>query len=101
MWYAIYGRKGMMESDRWRDGVARVHLFQEGASLTEQDIAYNPRPAVDTELSRSVGSHGGGDFYTMHYFLEKLLDRPGARRRSTSTRRWDMALPGILATSPS
>ena len=85
-----------MESDRWGEGVSRVHLFQEGSALTGQDIAYNPRPAVDTELSRSVGSHGGGDFYTMHYFLEKLLDRPGGSEVIDVYQALDMALPGIL-----
>jgi len=96
VWYSIYGRKGMMESDRWQQGVQRVHFFQEDGPLTGQDIAYNPRPAVDTELSRSVGSHGGGDFYTMHYFLEKLLDRPGGSETIDVYQALDMALPGIL-----
>jgi predicted dehydrogenase len=96
VWYSVYGRKGMMESDRWRDGVSRVHFFQEGGELTGQEIAYNPKPAVDTELSRSVGSHGGGDFYTMHYFLEKLLDRPGGSETIDVYQALDMSLPGIL-----
>jgi len=96
VWYSIYGQKGMMESDRWQQGVNRVHIFQEGNPLTEQDIAYDPKPAVDTELSRSVGSHGGGDFYTMHYFLEKLLGRPGGSEVIDVYQALDMALPGIL-----
>ncbi|MDD3214050.1 MAG: hypothetical protein PHY64_10265, partial [Eubacteriales bacterium] len=96
VWYSIYGRKGMMESDRWQQGVNRVHIFQEGGELTEQDIAYNPKPVVDTELSRSVGSHGGGDFYTMHYFLEKVLGRPGGEQAIDVYQALDMALPGIL-----
>ncbi len=94
--YSIYGQKGMMESDRWQQGVNRVHFFQEGNPLTEQDIAYCPKPAVDTELSRSIGTHSGGDFYTMHYFLDKLLDRPGGAEAIDVYQALDMALPGIL-----
>jgi predicted dehydrogenase len=96
VWYSIYGQKGMMESDRWQQGVNQVHFFQENNPLTEQDIAYTPKPAVDTDLSRSVGTHGGGDFYTMHYFLEKLLGRPGGAEAIDVYQALDMALPGIL-----
>lgn len=96
VWYAVYGRKGMMESDRWQQGTQRVHFFHEGDPLTTQDIAYAPRPAVDTALSRVVSSHGGGDFYTMHYFLEKLLGREDGERCIDIYQALDMALPGIL-----
>lgn len=96
VWYSVYGRKGMMESDRWQQGVQQVHFFQEGHSLTEQDIVYTPKPAVDTALSRSIGSHGGGDFYTMHYFLEKILEREGGEHCIDVYQALDMALPGIL-----
>ncbi len=96
VWYSVYGRGGMMESDRWQQGIQRLHVFKEGDPLTGNDVAYNPRPAVDTALAGSVGSHGGGDFYTMHYFLEKLLDREGGQHCIDVYQALDMALPGIL-----
>lgn len=66
IWYSIYGKKGMMESDRWHEGVDRIHVFQEGNSLTDTEYSYQPKSRVDSELSRMIRTHGGGDFYTMH-----------------------------------
>ena len=96
IWYAIYGQKGMMESDRWQEGVSKVNLYQEGDGLTNAQIGYAPRPRVDTRLSRIISTHGGGDFYTMHYFLEKLLEREGGDQCIDVYQALDMSLPGIL-----
>jgi predicted dehydrogenase len=97
IWYSIYGQKGMMESDRWHDGVARIHLFKEGDSLTETEVSYHPRARVDTALSRLIQGHGGGDFYTMHYFLEKILGRSGGEESIDVYQAIDMGITGILA----
>ena len=97
VWYSIYGKKGMMESDRWHDGISRIFLHQEGNTLTENEISYKPKPRVDNELSRMISTHGGGDFYTMHYFLERLLDRTGGEDCIDVYQALDMGLPGILA----
>lgn len=97
IWYSIYGKKGMIESDRWHEGVSRVHLFKEGDMLTDTEISYQPKPRVDTELARMISTHGGGDFYTMHYFLEKILGRPEGEECIDVYQALDMGLPGILA----
>jgi len=97
IWYSIYGKKGMIESDRWHEGVSRVHLFKEGDALTDTEISYQPKPRVDTELARVISTHGGGDFYTMHYFLEKILGRPEGEECIDVYQALDMGLPGILA----
>ena len=97
IWYSIYGQKGMMESDRWHDGVSRIHLFKEGDNLTDTEVSYRPKPMVDTELARLTSTHGGGDFYTMHYFLEKILGRPAGEECIDVYQALDMGLPGILA----
>jgi hypothetical protein len=97
IWYSIYGKKGMMESDRWHEGVSRIHLFKEGNSLTDTEVSYRPKPKVDTELARQIATHGGGDFYTMHYFLEKILGRPDGEECIDVYQALDMGLPGILA----
>lgn len=97
IWYAIYGEKGMMESDRWHEGVSKVNLFTEGNSLTATEVSYRPRPVVDSTLSKLTSTHGGGDFYTMHYFLEKILGRPAGENCIDVYQALDMSVPGILA----
>lgn len=97
IWYSIYGRKGMIESDRWNEGVSRINLFKEGDSLTATEISYRPRPIVDSKLAQLTSTHGGGDFYTMHYFLEKILGRPSGEQCIDVYQALDMSLPGILA----
>lgn len=97
IWYSIYGKKGMMESDRWHEGISRIYIYKEGNSQSDTEISYKPKPRVDTNLSRMISSHGGGDFYTMHYFLEKLLERPDGEECIDVYQALDMGLPGILA----
>ena len=97
IWYSIYGTKGMMESDRWHEGVSRVHLFREGNEQTASEISYRPTPRVSSDLARRTSTHGGGDFYTMHYFLEKILGRPDGEACIDVYQALDMSLPGILA----
>jgi predicted dehydrogenase len=97
IWYSIYGTKGMMESDRWHEGVNRIHLYREGHSQYDTEISYCPKPTVDTKLSRQTRGHGGGDFYTMHYFLEKILGRPAGDLCIDVFQALDMSMPGILA----
>ena len=96
-WYCIYGQKGMMETDRWHENVYRLNVFKEGDPLTETEISYRPKPRVDTRLSRMISGHGGGDFYTMHYFLEKVLGRSGGEEVIDVYTALDMGVPGILA----
>ena len=96
-WYCIYGKKGMMESDRWHQNVYRLNVFRDGDGITETEISYRPKPRVDTRLSRETREHGGGDFYTMHYFLEKILGRPDGEECIDVYQALDMGLPGILA----
>lgn len=97
IWYAIYGEKGMMESDRWHEGVSKVNLFTEGNDLTATEVSYRPRPVVDSTLAKLTSTHGGGDFYTMHYFLEKILGRPAGENCIDVYQALDMGVPGILA----
>ncbi len=75
VWYCIYGDKGMMESDRWHEGVHRIHLFRDEEKITDYEVSYRPKPRVTSKLAAMTSGHGGSDFYTMHYFLEKVLGR--------------------------
>lgn len=97
IWYSIYGKKGMMESDRWHDGIARINIFCEGDSLTETELSYRPKARIQSELAAKTAGHGGSDFYTVHYFLEKVLDRPSGEETIDVYQALDMGVPGILA----
>jgi Predicted dehydrogenases and related proteins len=97
VWYSIYGKKGMMESDRWHENIARIHVYKEGNSLTDYETSYRPKAIVDTALSRMISGHGGGDFYTMHYFLEKILGRQAGEECIDVYQALDMGMTGILA----
>lgn len=97
IWYSIYGKKGMMESDRWGEGVDKIHVFKEGDALAQTDTSYRPQKQVTTKLAGMTTGHGGSDFYTMHYFLEKILDRPDGKESIDVYQALDMGLPGLLA----
>ncbi len=96
IWYSIYGQKGMMESDRWNEGVSKIHIFKEDSDLSPYDFSYRPKPTIDNKLSRLIAGHGGSDFYPMHYFLEKILDRPAGSESIDIYQALDMSMPGIL-----
>jgi len=125
VWYCVYGAKGMMETDRWESTFNRVHVYREGFAKpsdlsaeairakgeatsetrakegenhpsSEQDFSYKPAFSHSTELSRKIGGHGGSDFYTMHYFLQKILGRPEGKYAIDVYQALDMTLPGLL-----
>jgi hypothetical protein len=96
IWYAIYGKKGMMESDRWSEGINKIHIFREDETLTGVE-SYRPNKRINSELASMTAGHGGSDFYTMHYFLEKILGRPDGEESIDVYQALDMGLPGLFA----
>ena len=96
IWYAVYGTKGMMETDRWGEIFNRINVYVEGDEHASTNQAYTPRPHLETELSQKIGGHGGSDFFTMHFFLEAILDRPGKANIIDVYQALDMTLPGTL-----
>ena len=97
-WYIIYGTKGMIESCRGHESVDRVSLYLDDHDLTETELSYQPRRPM-AELATKVGGkgHWGGDFYTTHYFLQKILDRSGGEEIIDVYQALDMGVPGIMA----
>ena len=96
IWYAVYGTNGMMETDRWESVYNRVHLYREKHARYAQNLSYKPRFPNASKLSGRIGGHGGSDFYTMHYFLQKIKGRPEGKHAIDVYQGLDMTLPGLL-----
>ncbi len=91
VWYCLYGTEGMAETDRWHDGVNRLHVYREQTGLQ----SYLPEPPVTSELASRIAGHGGSDFYTMHWFLQAILQRDETPWLIDVYQALDMTLPGI------
>lgn len=96
IWYAIYGSKGMMETDRWGDLFNRVNIYREGHPQYSQNLNYMPEFPKTSGLSRMIGGHGGSDFYTMDHFLAAIRGEPEGRCIIDVYQGLDMTLPGTL-----
>ena len=96
VWYAVYGTKGMMETDRWGQTTNRLNIYREGVGPVQTEVSYSPQFPLQSELSRLIGGHGGSDFYTMNFFLDAILDRPGKEYAIDVYQALDMTLPGTL-----
>jgi predicted dehydrogenase len=94
--YEIYGTNGMMETNRWDGG--EMAAYVEGEKLCRGELKrYRPEPFISSELAQSSG-HGGSDFYTTHFFVEKILGSPEAKKYSIDVYgAVDMGICGILA----
>ncbi|MEG2938981.1 MAG: Gfo/Idh/MocA family oxidoreductase, partial [Oscillospiraceae bacterium] len=65
VWYSLYGQKGSVETDRFDNSVNKLYLYEPESNETKCSRMYQPRPVIDSALSKSTKGHGGSDFYTM------------------------------------
>jgi len=95
--YELYGTKGMMETNRW--DVNQMAAYVEGDKLCRGELErYEPQPFITSDFARQTAGHGGGDFYTIHFFLEKILGRPDGEKYAIDVyRAVEMGICGILA----
>ncbi len=93
IWYAVYGTKGMAETDRWGKTVDGIHVYLEEQGKVE---SYEPEFPFSTELSAQVSGHGGSDFYTLYFFLNAILGRQDKEYLIDVYQALDMTFPGIL-----
>ena len=95
--YQIYGTNGMMETNRW-DG-SSMAVYIEGEKLCHGELNhYAPQPFITSDLAKNVSGHGGSDFYTTHFFIEKILGNPDGEKYSIDVySAVDMGICGILA----
>ncbi|MBR3423570.1 MAG: Gfo/Idh/MocA family oxidoreductase [Clostridia bacterium] len=100
IWYTVYGSKGRMESAR-EDAIAgdvdRIYL-----KCDEYEGEYADRPATnwepkdDNSAAAEAFGHGGSDFYSMFFFVEKILGRDYGEVIDVYEA-LDMFLPGLFA----
>ena len=98
--YQIYGTKGMMESNRWSGwDVSGMSAYIEGEKLCNGKLThYTPENYITSDTAKSVSGHGGSDFYTTHFFIEKILGNPDGHKYSIDVyTAVDMGICGILA----
>ncbi len=97
--YQIYGKTGMMESQRYNDGV--FNLYQEDPAEDKYGVGtwskYDPEIKVCGETPAIHDSYEGSDFYPVHCFVEKILGRPDGKWAIDVYTAVDMGLCGILA----
>lgn len=96
IWYCVYGTKGMMETDRWGECFNRINIFRENDPQYIGPHTYTPQFPDRSALSRSIGGHGGSDFYTMDYFLAAIRGEPAGENIIDVYQALDMTLPGAL-----
>ena len=77
IWYCMYGDKGRMESAREDAGAGgRDRIYVNADAFAGDYDTPHPvetyLPAERDETSRGFG-HGGSDFYSMYYFIERIL----------------------------
>lgn len=94
--YQVYGTKGMMESRRYNDD--EFNIYREGDKLCKGDWdKYDPENDIGKEIAFKSGGHGGSDFYTTHFFIEKILGRPDGEWAIDVYTACDMGLCGLMA----
>lgn len=101
IWYCLYGSKGRMESARNDAKCGEYERIYVNYDENEGD--YDKEDKYDTYLpnerekneSGSFG-HGGSDFFSMYYFIERILGDEDAEIIDVYEA-LDMCLPGIFA----
>lgn len=99
--YLFYGDRGMIESPRFGD-MKQVSAYLEGESFCSGEWDhYAPEPFIDPGLAEEtlakVG-HAGGDYYPVHFFLERIRGNAEAAQWSVDVyAAVDMGLCGLLA----
>ena len=100
IWYTMYGSKGRMECGREdaMDGhIAKIYVNKDeydGGYETGSLRSYFPDHGM-TDRAEGFG-HGGSDFYSMYYFINKILGDKNADTIDVYEA-LDMFLPGLFA----
>ena len=94
--YQVYGTKGCMMSKRYEEEEFNIYL--ESHKLCQGEWSkYDPENDIGKDVGFKAGGHGGSDFYTTHFFIEKILGRPDGDWAVDVYTACDMGLCGIMA----
>ncbi len=98
--YVVYGSKGRMESAREDAGMQMFERIYVNADEVEADYAHPGKietylPAEREKESKAFG-HGGSDFWSMYYFIQRILGDETADTIDVYEA-LDMFLPGMFA----
>jgi predicted dehydrogenase len=100
VWYSMYGAKGRMESareDAQNGGVKRIYVnCDEHAGEYAKKDPETYEPTYDVLADTKGYGHGGSDFYSMYFFVEKILGNKDADTIDVYEA-MDMFLPGMFA----
>ncbi len=92
----VYGKKGMMESARYNDN--RFNIYIEGEELCKGEWEkYDPENEFDGTYEKKESNHFGGDFYPVHFFIEKILGREDGKWSIDVYTAVNMGICGLLA----
>ncbi|MBQ7152601.1 MAG: Gfo/Idh/MocA family oxidoreductase [Clostridia bacterium] len=99
IWYSVYGSKGHMESAREAAGAGHMERIYVYADEYSGEYANRPVDSyLPAERNNEKGNgfgHGGSDFYSMYYFIEKIKGDKNADTIDVY-QALDMGLPGLL-----
>lgn len=94
--YEVYATKGYLGTT----SDDRVTCYIEGAETCKgESETYSPASfvAVEEKEKSGLATHGGGDFYPTHVFIEKILGKPDGKWAIDVYQAVDMGICGILA----
>ena len=94
-WFCMYGTEGVMESDRYEDGVDRIHIAKRDVPGEKTYIPDNT-PEFAKDMKILSGGHHGADFFPIQHYIDTLLEK-GEPDLIDVYEALDMTLIGTLA----
>lgn len=100
IWYSVYGSKGRMECAREDADAGHINKlyvnFDEFSGDYENGKYESYEPKIGTSFDIEGFGHGGSDFYSMYFFIERILGDTNADIIDVYEA-MDMFLPGMFA----
>ncbi len=96
IWYSVYGSEGHMESAREEADSGHVFTLYLGTDADENAKAEKLSPTHSLHRFTEGYGHGGSDFYSMYFFVEKVKGDENADTIDVYEA-LDMFLPGLFA----
>lgn len=94
--YVFNGDFGTLETSRFND-TPILNVYKEGDKFCSGEWEhYDPSPRIPMIDSVAASGHGGSDFYSTHFFIEKILGRPDGLEWSIDV--YDAVEMGICGT---